>query len=308
MTNNKSYKEKMDIEIKHYKTIFKNRLFQKVPNIWNECQKEFSSRIRSKAKCTDFVNYITKQTKNKKRIKVLGLGSGACGIELTHLTPELKKNNTKLELVCLDINKEALKQAKKEAKKRKINFKYLIEDVNKVSLKEKEYDVVIAHAALHHFLKLNKICKQVNKSLKKDGFLITVDIPTKNGYLMWPKTYCLINFIWLFLPFKFKTDHTLHKNPSFAFYYKNIDYSKNSFECINSEAILPSLRKHLKEKIYIPAFSISRRFFDTKFGPNFNVNKKIDRLIFKIITKIDWFCLDKNILKPETFFGIYSKK
>lgn len=125
---------------------------------------------------------------------------------------------------------------------------------------------------------------------------------------MWTETFVFINLIWIFLPLKFKLDHTRHQNPIVSLYYPNTDYSENSFECINSENILPSLRKNLIEKEYFPAFSISRRFFDTKFGPNYNLNLKQDKRIFNIITKIDWFLLDHKILRPETFFGVYSKK
>jgi len=304
----KSYNQKKESEIEHFNEVFKGKLFQSVPPAWDEVENIFSKKIKRKTGANNVYEYIGKLTKNKKSVKILGLGSGACGNELNGIAPILLKNKTKMELFCLDINKSALNQASKEAKKRNINFHAILQDINKVSLPANKFDIIIAYAALHHFLKLDHISQEINKSLKKDGIFVTVDIPTRKGYLMWPETCKIINNIWKTLPDKFKIDHTKNDKPCFAPFYENIDYSLNSFECINSEAILPSLRTHLKELIFIPAFSISRRFFDTKFGPNYDLRRTLDRSIFNYITLLDDYYLSKNILKPETFFGVYSKK
>lgn len=306
--NNKNYSQKMEGEIEHYKNIFKDKLFQDVPPVWTDTDIHFVENIKKKTGVSSLNEYISRHTKNKKKIKLLGLGSGACGLELLGIAPLLKKNGTELELSCVDINESALKQGENEAKKQNIKFNAITQDVNKISLPENKYDVILAHASLHHFLKLDHICKEINKSLKPGGIFVTVDIPTKNGYLMWDETFKVVNNIWKILPPKFKIDYTKHADPVYAETYENVDYSINSFECINSEAILPSLRKHLNEVYYIPAFSLCRRFFDTKFGPNFDLRQALDRSIFDFIVNLDKYYLENNILKPETFFGIYSKK
>lgn len=303
-----SYNQKLENEIKFYEKVFDGKLFQQSNMAWNEVNIHCSLKIQKITKYPGLAQYIAGHTKNKKNIKLLGLGSGACGVELDCILPEIAKNGTKLDLTCLDINKKILDQANIEAKKRGAVFHADVQDINELVLPTNHYDVILAHASLHHFINLKRISKQINKSLKPNGFFITVDIPTKNGYLMWPETYKVVQNIWNILPDKYKIDHTKYNYPHLATNYENIDYSTNSFECINSEAILPSLRKYLKEKVYIPELSISRRFFDSKFGPNYDLNQPLDRAIFDFIVNLDIYYLDNKILKPETFFGVYTKK
>ena len=124
---------------------------------------------------------------------------------------------------------------------------------------------------------------------------------------MWPETYQYVSDIWKILPPKYKIDHTKHAKPVFAPKYENVDYSKTSFECANSEKVLPTLRRYLREIVFVPGMSISRRFFDTKFGPNYNLKNPIDKSIMDFILNLDNYLLDQNILKPETFFGVYRK-
>jgi ubiquinone/menaquinone biosynthesis C-methylase UbiE len=305
-----SYKQKMSGEIQHYEAVFKNNLFQDVPPIWNEVENIFSDELYKKTGVKSLYQYVEQYAlkRNLKKVKILGLGSGACGNELDGIFPLLKKHSIKVELHCVDINVQAMKIAEKEAKKRKINFTPIIQDINKINLPENSYDIIVAYAALHHFLKLDRLAKIINKSLKPKGIFVTVDIPTKNGYLMYSETFQIVNDIWKILPPKYKINHTSFAQPKYQEKYENVDYSKNSFECINSESILPSLNRHLNCIVFVPAFSIMRRFFDTMFGPNYDLRQSQDKSIFEFITELDKYYLDNNILKPETFFGAYTKK
>ncbi|MEK7527710.1 MAG: class I SAM-dependent methyltransferase [Patescibacteria group bacterium] len=303
----KSYQDKMAAEISHYENVFKNSLCQAVPPSWHYVEKYFSRRIKKATAVNNLYQYVSRFAQGKKHLDILGLGSGACGPELEGIIPELKKQKSKVHLSCLDINRQALNTARKEAKKRKIDFTALIRDINFFSFPQNKYDIIVAHASLHHFDKLDHVIQGVNQALKPDGIFITVDIPTKNGYLMWPETYQYVSDIWKILPPKYKIDHTKHAKPVFAPKYENVDYSKTSFECANSEKVLPTLRRYLREIVFVPGMSISRRFFDTKFGPNYNLKNPIDKSIMDFILNLDNYLLDQNILKPETFFGVYRK-
>ena len=52
---------------------------------------------------------------------------------------------------------------------------------------------------------------------------------------------------------------------------------------------------------------IARRFFDTKFGPNYDLREPLDLAIFNFIMQFDRYYLAAEILEPETFFGAYEK-
>jgi len=304
----KTYSARMETEIEHYKEIFKDGLFQKVPPIWNEVEHLFSKQIKMATGVSGLPEYVARHTAKRKRVKLLSLGSGSCGVELDLIGPLLKKQGTELNLVAVDINQQILDQAKLEANKRNIKFSGLVQDINKLSLQPNSYDVIMAFAALHHFDNLNLVTKEINRALKPNGIFVTVDIPTRNGYLLWPETKAVVDQLWQILPPKFKFDHTAHAEITYMEKFPDVDYAKNSFECSNSEAILPALKKNLLEEVFVPGMTLSRRFFDTKFGPNFDLSQSLDKAIFDFISELDQYYLENNLLKPETFFGVYIKK
>lgn len=306
--NKKDYLTRMEAEIKHYKHIFKHSLFQEVPPVWNEVERKFSNKIRRATGVAGLPEYIARHTIGRKKIKILSLGSGACGVELDMVAPLLKKQKTELELVSMDINGEVLAQAQLEAQKRNINFRGVKQDINNLTLLPQSYDVIMVFAALHHFENVNRVAKQINLALKPKGIFVTVDIPSRNGYKLWDEAKALIDLIWKVLPTKYKWDHTVSKVPIYMPQFPDVDYSIGSFEATNSEAILPSLRKHLNEIVFVPAHGITRRFFDTKFGPNYNMKKTFDKSLFELITDVDDMLVNAGVLKPETFFGCYTKK
>jgi SAM-dependent methyltransferase len=213
-----------------------------------------------------------------------------------------------MELVCVDINPTILDTGRRGAKEKGINFEGIVQDINEIFLEKESFDIIVAYAAMHHFIELDHITKEIGKALKNDGIFITVDIPTRNGYLMWEETLEVVNDIFKILPPKFKLDHAHSATPTYVEEITNMDYSLNSFECIRSEDILPNLRKNLTEAAYVPALSIGRRFFDGIFGPNYDLGEPLDRSIFDLIMNLDEYYIQSGLLKPETFFGAYRKK
>lgn len=303
-----NYDRRMQEEIEHYQKVHGGRMCQDVPEVWHRVERHFADRMEKITGVRNLYEYVGRYHKNKKKVSVLGLGSGPCGNELDGIAPILTQNGCEMELVCIDINEAVLRQAEREAAKRDIPFTAIIGDANRLSLEANTFDVIVAYAALHHFVELDHITKEINKALTNDGVFVTVDIPTRNGYRMWDETYEVVNHIWKVLPPRFKIDHTGYAEPKYVETYENVDYSSSSFECINSEAIVPSLRRNLNEISFVPALSMARRLFDTKFGPNYNLDLPLDKSIFDVVIALDSHYIDSDILKPETFFGAYVKK
>jgi len=308
MQNGSDYKDRIRREIQHYQEVFKGRMSQEVPPVWLKVEKRFSDAIEEITGVRNLYQYVARHVKGKERVSLLGLGSGACGNELEGIAPLLREQNCQMELTCIDINETILVQAEVEAKKRGVKFYKIVQDINRMELEPNSYDVIVAYSALHHFIELDRIAYMINFALRHDGIFVTVDIPTRNGYKMWDETFDIVNALWKVLPEKFKIAHTGYPEPRYLPIYENIDYSKNSFECINSEAILPALRTHMKEVHFVPSLSIARRFFDTRFGPNYDLNLNLDHSIFEFIMGLDDYYIKMGHLRPETFLGAYAKK
>lgn len=281
---------------------------QEVPPIWDKVEEHLADQIEAVTGVRNLYEYVARHVRGRKSVDLLGLGSGACGNELDGIAPLLRRDGCELTLSCVDVNAKVLEQAGQAATERGVRFRPVVQDINRMSLGQSQYDVIVAYASLHHFLEQDHVAREVNRALRPDGIFVTVDIPTRNGYLMWDETLEVVNALWRVIPRKYKLDHTGFAVPTFVTTYANIDYSKNTFECINSEAILPALRRHLREVAFVPALSLARRFFDTKFGPNYDLREPLDLAIFRFVMELDRYYIASGILKPETFFGAYEKK
>ncbi len=301
------YERRLQQEVAHYTAILRGRMFQDVPPAWNAAEERFCLKIHGVTGAMGFADYISRHVAGRASVTFLGLGSGACGNELEMVAPALARQSCTMALTCADINGEILAQAAAEAARRGIGFTPLIQDINRISLPPESFDVIAAFASLHHFIELDHILSEVNRALRPGGLFITVDIPTRNGYRMWPETRAIVDALWPALPAKFKFDHTESANPTYAERFPDRDYSVGSMECINSEAILPALERNLRMLHFVPGFSIARRFFDTKFGPNYDLGQPLDRAIFEFVMQLDEYYLEQHLLRPETFFGAYTR-
>src|SRR5579859_3455933 len=72
------------------------------------------------------------------------------------------------------------------------------------------------------------------------------------------------------------------------------DYSLGCFECINSEAILPALNAHLTPLHFVPAFAIARRFFDGKFGPNYDLTRPARPVRLRVRDGAGWRLIEEG--------------
>jgi SAM-dependent methyltransferase len=303
-----SYRRRIEQEIANYQRLFRGRLSQEVPSVWYLAEQQFADAIERKTGYRNLYQHVAAHVDGRSTVDLLGLGSGACGNELDGIAPLLRNQGTSLQLTCVDINAEILGQAGREAAARDVAFTPIVQDINELSLEPASFDVIVAYAALHHFVNLDRIAEQVNRALKPEGIFVTVDIPAPNGFRMRPATRSAVHRLWTVLPPQFKVDHTRYAEPRYATEYPDLDLSGSSFECINSEAILPALREHLAEDVFVPAHSIARRLLDTKFGPNYDPGRRLDAATIAFILELDRYYLDSGELEPETFFGSYRKK
>ena len=303
-----NYAERMQHEIAKFAGYYKDSTRMYEPDTWAEVEKHFADAMERSVGVRNLYSYVARWAEGRKSVSILGLGSGACGNELNGIFPLLQERGCAVELTCCDINQSMLDTAASEAASRGIAFEGIVQDANLLDLPERRYDVIVCYASLHHFIDLDRVASQINRALKDDGIFVTVDIPSRNGYLMWDETFDVVNSIFAVLPPQYRISHTSQATPVQFDELENVDYSVGSFECINSEAIMPALRKHLREIDYVPALAFSRRFFDHMFGPNFDLTRPLDQAIFEFITTLDRYYIENNYLRPETFFGAYGKK
>ena len=131
------------------------------------------------------INVINEKSKNSsEQIKILSLGTGPGGGEI-RIAQRIVGN---YEIDCLDVNEDSLKMGQKKAGELGLHLNFKQVDINQLELPKEHYDVIYAHAVLHHIINLEHISKQVKKSMKFDSKFIVYDGIARNGLRLWPET------------------------------------------------------------------------------------------------------------------------
>jgi ubiquinone/menaquinone biosynthesis C-methylase UbiE len=298
------YEEHLREEIEHYAEVFeseegKARLMQPVPASWSEVEKRAAELIRSMTGET-LDGHMLARMRSRSGFRVLSLGSGPGGVELS-----LAEQCRSADILCLDVNPGLLEQGRRRAEEKRLSVRFEEADLNRVELSAEGFDLVLCHASLHHVLELERLVGQIRRTLKPEGELLTVDVITRNGYRMWPETRKVASLLFRALPEQFRLNHTAYGKPRVDM--KIWDSEAAGMECIRSEDILRVLRQAFREVAFVPYFSLSRRFLDTMYGPNYDLTRPLDQALLDWIWQLDRHYLETGLLRPETFFGIYRR-
>jgi SAM-dependent methyltransferase len=247
----------------------------------------------------DVWEYVVREVNRRPDCAILSLGSGPCGAEISLA----KRFRGRYSFDCTDINPQLLVKGKEKALSLGLSFRFVAQDVNVVVLPERSYDIVFAHAAVHHFMALEHIFGQIKRALKPGGQFILYEVIPRNGMLMWPETNEVVQGLWKLLPDRFKYEHPWMP-PEFRAERPDRDASVDGFECIRSQEIYPLAKKMFRTRIEVPGFVFARRFVDNDFGPNYDLSRPEDRAVIDLIIEMDRLYLKQGLLKPESIFMV----
>jgi ubiquinone/menaquinone biosynthesis C-methylase UbiE len=306
-----AYQSLVREEIQHYSQLFlgegasssaQTSLVEPIPSSWAEIEHRADAMVRD-VTGQDLFGHVLSELRRSDGVRMLSLGSGPGGMEL-----EFARQVPQAHIKCIDINPELIKLGSERAQAEQLNVRFETGDLNLVDLPEESYDVVYCHASLHHVLELERLAFQIKKTLRKAGKLITVDVCARNGFLMWPETKAVVQDIFKTLPMRFRINHTAYGRPRVDNKLWEMDLSIQRMECIRSQDIIPVFENALQVVHFVPYFTISRRFLDFMYGPNYDLKKSLDLALLNWIWELDkYYSKNSNRLRPETFFAIYSK-
>jgi SAM-dependent methyltransferase len=303
-----TYARHLEEEIRHYTDVFTTVSaadpaagtgYQPVPDVWRTLEKRAEKLIRDLTG-NNVVAHVISRLDRTRPVDLLSLGAGACGIEIS-----FARRIHSARITCVDVNSTLLEQARAKASAEGREMRFETADLNTIELPAAAYDVVFCHAALHHVIQLEHLFEQIRRTLRPGGELIVVDVITPNGYRMRPATRAIVNTLWPAIPPRFRINHTAYSEPRLDLDVWEADTSAMSMECIRSQDILPLLQVNFETRHFVPYYSISRRFFDTMYGPNYELTNRLDRTIFEFIWELDQHYIGTGELEPETFFGMY---
>jgi SAM-dependent methyltransferase len=222
-----------------------------VPNIhWYQAPKVINNMNQRATNDSnlDWLNHsaIFLETLPKPR-KALSL---ACGFGV--IERNLRRLDICQEIHGVDLSQGAIDGAKENAIQAGLNgLNYVVLDLNTAILPPDQYDVIYANAALHHIFELEHLLKQLNRTLKKDGYLIIFDYfgPTA---LQFPQPLLALSDVLLrAIPREYRRLRRWegYKDEAFRLSLQMFQETDPS-ECIRAAELIPLIENHFKINYY----------------------------------------------------------
>ena len=257
---------------------------------------------------TDFyLKYMTQICKERSaaRLRFISIGSGNCDTEVGLIGSLSKNGITNFSLECLDVNSHMLERGKRLAQEKQVldRICFTQADINSWQ-PQGQYQIVMANQALHHFVELETLFDKVHRVLAVDGFFLTDDMIGRNGHLRWPEALEVFNTLWRELPERYKYNHLLKRT---EIEYENWDCSKEGFEGIRAQDILPLLIKKFHFELFVGFGNVIDIFIDRCFGHNFDPANPWDLAFIDKVHSIDEEYLKKGIIKPTHMTAALTK-
>ena len=295
-------------EMEHYNRLYsgdaaaRERLVEPVPPSWVEIQRLCAEHIRQ-ASGDDITGHVLGRLRARERPRLLSLGCGPGGVEMV-----FAREVPAAEYVCLDFNPDLLALGRERAAAEGLPLRFERADLNTVDLPRAEFDIVFCHASLHHLIELERLAAEIRRALRPGGELVVVDMIARRGYRMWPETRRAARAIFAALPAQYRLNHTGYPRKRVDERIWEADASAAGMECVRSEDILPVLDAAFLRDAFVPYLTLSRRFFDTMYGPNYDLTRPLDAAILQWIWEMDCHYLATGALRPESFFGVFRAR
>ena len=83
--------------------------------------------------------------------------------------------------------------------------------------------------------------------------------------------------------------------------------SESGFECIRSQDLYSILKENFTIVTEVFGYAFARRFFNRRFGCNYDLRKPSDKAIIDLVIRLDEQLKITHNLKPENVFLIMKK-
>jgi SAM-dependent methyltransferase len=183
-------------------------------------------------------------------------------------------------------------------------FVFLYTDINSWVI-DNTYDAIIANHSLHHFVELEVLFDKIYEALHPEGFFMTHDMIGKNGHMRWPEALEFVNAFWSVLDDRHKYNHQLKR---FEATFDNWDCSKEGFEGIRSQDILPLLLEKFKFNLFVGFSNLIYIFIDRSFGYNFDLNNTWDKTFIDLVARLDDYFIESGRIKPIQMFAVMTRE
>lgn len=227
-------------------------------------------------------------------LRILSLASGYCGHEIA-LAQALRVD---YEILCTDLNAELFPVPRARAQELGLSMDFREADLNFLTIEPGRYDLIFAHAAVHHVINLEHLFAQIVAGLSPLGLFHLVEVVGENRRLIWDRNQNLANALLDALPQDLISEIRL-----------DVPYDEEGMEGIRQEDILPLLHESFE-----PLFEYRHGAFMRFVCTHNDLGKRLDpgderaRRCLDFLIESDRSAVRNGILDPLELWGVYRAR
>ena len=205
----------------------------------------------------------------------VSIGAGNCDTEVRVAQLMRAAGLTTFVIECLDMNPHMLERGREMAAREGVaeHIAPLIGDFNHWRA-TRRYAGVMANQSLHHVVELEALFDEIKRALEPRAYFVTSDMIGRNGHQRWPEALEEVQRVWRELPERYRYNHQTKQHEAL---YGNWDYSKECFEGIRAQDIVPLLLERFDFHLFIGFGNVLDVFLERGFGPNYDPEREWDR-------------------------------
>jgi SAM-dependent methyltransferase len=173
-----------------------------------------------------------------------------------------------------------------------------VADLNFMAIEPQRYDLILAHAVVHHVINLEHLFEHVAAGLATGGLFHLVDVAGQNRKLIWDSSERLVNAL-------------LEAMPRDITHGLRVDapYEAEGMEGIRQAEVIPQLRRH-----FSPLFEHRHGSFMRFIGTNLALSRCFDpgdaraRRYLDFLIDVDDAAVRYGVLAPLEIWGIYRPR
>ena len=293
-------------------------------NYWNSVEKHFFSKDPEAYLPKQIIEYMnetftdSKDTPWWKFLKKFGTFqkglSLGCGIGF--IEKKIMAEGITQEMDLIDISEGAIQEARTNLQEYRCTF--YSEDINHIDLPENKYDFILANSSLHHFVNLEHIVEQMEKTLQADGLLVIYDYIGEKK-LQWDDARLdFVSRLIRVIPVRYRLNLSLLLDPSIPLRRRPgliIDQLKARMKRVSLEEISPFEAVRSDETLSIvsnhfsPVHLRTMNFmFVLMMTNNIQLLNIKDSSVLDFLCKIDRAFSESTLFNDLLAFGVYRKK
>lgn len=236
--------------------------------------------------------------------RFISIGAGNGDLEVRVAQRLRKSGLSDFVFECLETTPAMLERGRELARQAKLHDHVLMVegDFNHWDAQH-EYTGVIANQALHHVVELERLFDEIKRALHPRGYFVTNDMVGRNGHMRWPEALEAMRPFWLELPSEYRWNRLYRRHEE---EYINHDCSKEGFEGIRAQDILPLLTERFDFSVFAAFGNIVNVFVDRVFGHNFDASQAWDRDFIDRVHAADEARIHSGTLSPTQMFAVMT--